>query len=364
MLVQFVTEEARDTIDTYLATWGRTLADRIDVVTYESLASRAPPVARTYVFSDLERLSPDGLAAASALARRLEEAAGARVVNRPDRVLHRFELLHTLYEAGINDFRPYRLRELPAVRRYPVFLRYEHRHWGPMTGLLHSSGELEHALCRAILLGHDVRDLIIVEFRDVRSADGLVRKYASFVVGGEIVPRDLVFSEDWVQRDIGLTDAALRAEEAAFLHENRFAAALRDVVAHAGVEFGRIDFGVVDGRVQVWEINTNPVLLQAPETYGAALLPNQRAAAALLEPALARLAGGSRRAGGGDHTQVAVFQVAAQPRPRLRLRLAHRLTSRLLSSTAARASADAVASLLVPALRFWLARGAGVRAID
>ena len=29
----------------------------------------------------------------------------------------------------------------------------------------------------------------------------------------------------------------------------------------ARIDYGRIDYSVVDGRIQVWEINTNPMIL-------------------------------------------------------------------------------------------------------
>jgi hypothetical protein len=34
----------------------------------------------------------------------------------------------------------------------------------------------------------------------------------------------------------------------------------------AGVEYGRVDFGLVSGRPTVWEINTNPLVEVLPET--------------------------------------------------------------------------------------------------
>jgi hypothetical protein len=39
-----------------------------------------------------------------------------------------------------------------------------------------------------------------------------------------------------------------------------------DIFARAGLEYGRIDYGLADGRLQVWEINTGPTLL-APDYF-------------------------------------------------------------------------------------------------
>ena len=33
---------------------------------------------------------------------------------------------------------------------------------------------------------------------------------------------------------------------------------LEHIFRDAGIDYGRIDYGLLDGRIQVWEINTNP----------------------------------------------------------------------------------------------------------
>jgi hypothetical protein len=42
------------------------------------------------------------------------------------------------------------------------------------------------------------------------------------------------------------------------LEQNPFAEHLRKVFDVAGIEYGRADFGFLNGRIQVFEINTNP----------------------------------------------------------------------------------------------------------
>lgn len=49
-------------------------------------------------------------------------------------------------------------------------------------------------------------------------------------------------------------------EEHRFVTEHTFAEAMRPVFDLAGIEYGRVDFGVVDGRPQIYEINSNPDL--------------------------------------------------------------------------------------------------------
>ena len=38
--------------------------------------------------------------------------------------------------------------------------------------------------------------------------------------------------------------------------------------------YGRIDYGLLDGRLQVWEINTNPGVMLPPDKYKREQLPN------------------------------------------------------------------------------------------
>jgi hypothetical protein len=47
------------------------------------------------------------------------------------------------------------------------------------------------------------------------------------------------------------------AEEWAYLHDNPHERELRQVCELARIDYGRIDYAVVDGRIQVWEINSN-----------------------------------------------------------------------------------------------------------
>ena len=58
-----------------------------------------------------------------------------------------------------------------------------------------------------------------------------------------------------------LLDEHLLDEERAFVAENPHNDQLQEVFELANIQYGRIDYAVVDGRLQVWEINTNPMTL-------------------------------------------------------------------------------------------------------
>ena len=77
-----------------------------------------------------------------------------------------------------------------------------------------------------------------------------------------ILPRHLFFSRHWVVKDWSvLTDDLLR-EELEYLATNPHERQLREIFAAARIEYGRIDYSLRDGEMQVWEINTNPTLVR------------------------------------------------------------------------------------------------------
>ena len=54
-------------------------------------------------------------------------------------------------------------------------------------------------------------------------------------------------------------------EETAFLAGNPHEQQLLEICRVAGVDFGRVDYAVLDGEVQVWEINTNAMMTIAED---------------------------------------------------------------------------------------------------
>ena len=56
----------------------------------------------------------------------------------------------------------------------------------------------------------------------------------------------------------GIAGQELYDDEYRIIEENRHAEELRPAFEIGGIEFGRADFGLVGGKPQVYEINTNP----------------------------------------------------------------------------------------------------------
>jgi len=253
------------------------------------------------VFADIERLSWDERRRAAALWSRLESAPGVhRILNHPTRSLCRYELLRALARRGWNDFDVYRLSEGRMPARYPVFLRNEDDHGGATTSLLRSPGELEAAV-EQHRAEERLRDgTLIVEYCDTTAADGLTRKYGALRVGPHILPRHVFIGRGWMLKSTTDSDGVPREEmariERAYMADNPHAAQLMARFELAGIEYGRIDYGVRGGRVQVWEINTNPTVFLPAHFQDPVRGPLHRAFAARLRDALSDLGMASRAA--------------------------------------------------------------------
>jgi len=249
------------------------LRDRFEILSYGEAFRRRRWQGGSVIFSDFERL-PTGVAAlAAGLHRRLAAArakgAGGertlRLHNHPTSTLRRYGLLRALSAAGINDFTVWRVDEARRPRRYPVFIRSERYHDGPYTDLLHDERALQREARRLVMQGFSPRDLLIVEFCDTADAAGIYRKFTAYIVGDRLNQHNLHFGTRWVVKNprggavIELADEqALIDEEVAFGRADDHVAMLRRAARIARCEFGRVDYGMKDGRIQVWEINTNP----------------------------------------------------------------------------------------------------------
>jgi len=227
---------------------------------YEDLfAARRAPVGH-YLFLDLDRLSRHQLDTLAICAGKLAAVVpAARLLNRPHRFLDRAPLLARLHALGINDFAVAHLGLGERPRRYPVFIRATDGHHGAETDLIDSETDFERVLAWFAGQGIPTSSRIAIGYRGEAGSDGLFRKYGVINIGGRLIPQHVMFGRHWMVKNAGneVTEASV-AEELAFVRRNPHRRALAKVFRIAGVEFGRIDYGIVEGRVQVYEINTNP----------------------------------------------------------------------------------------------------------
>jgi hypothetical protein len=229
-----------------------------------------------YVFADIERLGTRATCHAAELYRRLR-FEGSIVLNDPAKVRLRADLLQSLSDADINQFRCYGVNESLDEVRFPVFLRCANDHRGNRTGLLATADQLraeianqvrtrfcfhdEHGKFRVFRWGPTRRrELLITEFCDTADSNGIYRKYSAFALAGRIVPRHVFFGTRWMLKAPELLTEEFIAEERKVVLSNPHATELREIFAIARIEYGRIDYGLHNGNIQVWEINTNPMI--------------------------------------------------------------------------------------------------------
>ncbi len=232
------------TLAAWIEYYNEMLAGHLRIVPYGQLFGRVS--VGTFIFSDIERLSPKATARASCAWDRLQ-TAGCRLLNHPTQSMRRYELQQALD----NDFRVFRPSDAIQDLRFPVFLRDENEHTGSLTPLLYTPVELDRARAH-------YPEALLVEFLDTSDGEGIYRKYSATRIGDAIIPRHLLSSRNWLLKEPDLVDQHLLDEEADFIRINPHECELRRIFDLAHIEYGRIDYSLKDGRLQVWEINTNP----------------------------------------------------------------------------------------------------------
>lgn len=261
-MIHYVVPEQHDRlIQEYLDFWGKDVASRLRVVHTKSLPAETRMSRGTYVLAAMDQYSSGMAAYISALHGELALQPGIRFLNQPKRTLQRFELLRQLHALGRNSFRAVRVTEDLTTLRYPVFIRDSHSHDGALSPLLDTPSEVESAIGRAVVQGRSAQRLMVVEFCDTADSNGYYRKYSAFVVGPHIVPRYLSVSREWMLKfSGGEFTPDMAEEELEYILTNPHEAELRSVFGIAGVEYGRIDYAMKGGAMQVWEINLNPTI--------------------------------------------------------------------------------------------------------
>jgi hypothetical protein len=171
-------------------------------------------------------------------------------------------LLRALHEAGINDFNAYRVEEQTCPQRWPVFIRTEGSHTAPVSELLYSWDDVKRSADAAIQAGYPLSTLVIIEYAAEPVRPGLYRKLASFRFGKMHFAHLCVHDTNWLVKygKIGIAPPDLYADELRIVRDNPHAETVLRAFDIACIEYGRVDFGLVNGRVQIYEINSNPTV--------------------------------------------------------------------------------------------------------
>ena len=266
-MIRFVlTREHRYTVDTLCHGFDVPIP-RCAVLAYEDLfhMEELPPA--TYIFADIERLSDIELCIAAEVAGTIRGAPGFRVLNDPAKVKTRYALLRALFAAGINRFDAYPADGIPRPARFPVFVRAEASHNQPLTELLYDQAALDAALAQIPAGGIPLRGLLVIEFCAEPFRGDVWRRYGAFGIGETISLDHVVSEKTWIVKygEKGLVDEDdYRADHAQIL-ANAFETEVRRAFEIAAIDYGRADFGLVGGRPQVYEINTNPFIRPVSE---------------------------------------------------------------------------------------------------
>jgi len=260
-VIYYLSPNGRCGLEHYIhGRWRHINYPEIQPVSYEDVfASRNLP-SGTWIFTALELLPPAGLRLADSIWQALT-AAGQMVLNRPKLVPSRHALLDTLYRAGINEFRSCRPGDIDERLRYPVFVRLADEHTGSMSGLIADRKHLESFLRWQRLRGYQMNELLVVEFCDTANELGEYLKCSAQYVRGDAAARYLHVDKQWLVKSHAHTFQDEWAyEERDFITQNAHADEVKKIFELANVEYGRIDYGLLDGKPQVWEINTNPTI--------------------------------------------------------------------------------------------------------
>jgi hypothetical protein len=236
--------------------------------TYDALIRSSRTRRAVHILTDFERMSDHELLLAAELYRSLKDA-GIRCLNDPARVMTRYELLVSLHDAGINPFLVYRADGRPRPQRFPVFVRNEGDHIGPLSDLLNDQEELDRFLTAVRDGGRPLRGLIVTEFAAEPIEPGVWRKFGTFRIASNHSVHHTILSDGWAIKEMGggvMSDAFIDAERR-IVSENTLDDNVWRAFDIAGIEWGRADHALFQGRHVIYEINTNPMVHFSPHGF-------------------------------------------------------------------------------------------------
>lgn len=259
MIVYVATSQNLFTLREFIEDNPARLQGRIRLLSYGKLFDQPSLPKATYIFSDLERLTISTLFRIAYIWRQLAASdPRIRLVNDPLRVKRRYELLRHLYAQGINSFNVRRAADVWSDSRFPVFLRRESDHFGPTSPLIETEDELAAAIDDLATRGAFRDDHIVTEFCGAPDDTGAYVKYGCFRVGDRILPQNRLVGRQWCVKKFEYFDETVIARDLAYIKSADHNEAVRRVFDIAAVEYGRVDYAIVDGRLEFYELNTNP----------------------------------------------------------------------------------------------------------
>jgi len=272
MIVFLATKAGLSSFTDLLPNFLRPVRRRIQALTYGQLAGLGELPAATYIFSDFERMNSVQIELAQQAFEQIRNHGPELILlNEPARYKPRFAFMRDLYERGINPFNVYRVHEIGPHVRYPVFVRLENDHTGPRTDLLTNESDLRLALLQATLGAVPFQDLMVVEFVDTRRPDGYYEVYAASKFGCDLKPRHKNTHHHWIvkgpNRGRGDRWDPWQVQEDRDYQTGQVHEGIAEAFELAGIEWGRADYAIIDGKPVIYEINSNPVTVPQPDKY-------------------------------------------------------------------------------------------------
>ncbi len=219
--------------------------------------------AATYLFWHVDRLDSAERRIAAKFYRHINGlGAGFRALNDPAKAKGRLGVLETLHRAGINHFAAYPVSDGVMPARYPVFLRRNTMSTTMLTGLIPDELQLRAEIDRLVGEGEPEDDLLIIEYAAEPMRDDVFRKMGVYRIGDAYIPYVNLYQRNWIVDDgepLLLTHEEHVADKA-LLANFPWLEMARRAYELCHIEYGRLDFGLVGGEPQVYEINFNPHL--------------------------------------------------------------------------------------------------------
>jgi hypothetical protein len=263
-VIKYLSHHTFYTMGGFLKDWGRPLRHNVVLQHYKSLLkAQKEKLHSAYIFADLELIDSCETKAISNIWRQLEKHQ-IHLLNHPEKALKRLPLLNKLYLEGINNFNAYPVisGRNPSPERFPVFIREANDHAGPKTDLIYNQAELDECIRKLSVSGKLGVNPIVTEFTSVMGSDGRYYKYGAFCIGERIIPGHIHAGDHWMLKmATSAFDEELMAESLSYVESNPHEKELRKIFQIANIDYGRVDYGLCNGRIQVFEINTNPTIL-------------------------------------------------------------------------------------------------------
>jgi hypothetical protein len=126
---------------------------------------------------------------------------------------------------------------------------------------LNSRQEVNQGVLYLRMKGFDIKNMMLVEYCESKDDAGYYRKYAAFRIDDQIIPGHLIFNNNWLVKDGKPPfEKSHELEKERYIKDNPHEEEIFKIFELAGTTYGRIDYSMLNGSIQTWEINTNPVL--------------------------------------------------------------------------------------------------------